>query len=153
MPNFTGSPLRRGRHRVYSGSSRPLLCRYLSAVEKAMSLNDARAKRGVEPDAEQWAGTFESAPLAMSFAMPDGRLGRVNDAYCDMLGYRRDELLRRSFQELTHPDDIDADVALLGELLDGRRSQHNLEKRFLHADGHVVWARLAVTLVRSHGCR
>ena len=114
-----------------------------------MSLNDARAKRGVEPDAEQWAGTFESAPLAMSFAMPDGRLVRVNDAYCDMLGYRRDELLGRSFQELTHPDDIDADVALLGEILGGRRSQYNLEKRFLHADGHVVWARLAVTLVRS----
>src|SRR2546421_6552924 len=118
-----------------------------------MSLNDARAKRGMEPDAEQWAGTFESAPLAISFATPDGRLVRVNDAYCDMLGYSREELLGRYFQELTHPADVDADVALLGEMVEGRCSHYNLEKRFLHADGHVVWARLAVTLVRSHDGR
>ena len=79
----------------------------------------------------------------------DGRWLRVNQALCAILGYCEEELLRLTFQDLTHPDDLADDLSLVSELLDGARAEFQMEKRYLRKAGGVVWAQLSVTLVRD----
>ncbi len=102
--------------------------------------------------AEKFAGAFTSAALGMALVSLEGRWLDVNDALCRILGYPREELLQVDFQRLTHPDDLQTDLALVQDLLAGRRSHYHLEKRYLDRDGKVIWARLSVSLVRTeHG--
>jgi two-component system phosphate regulon sensor histidine kinase PhoR len=85
----------------------------------------------------------------MSLVDPEGRLLVVNDAFCEMLGYDADVATSLTFQEITHPDDLDADLELLEETLAGQRTSYRMVKRYLHRDGSVVWADLSVALLRE----
>ncbi len=80
---------------------------------------------------------------------PDGRLLSANQALCDMLGYTEREIQALTFQQITHPDDLAQDLAMVEETLAGRRSSYRLRKRYLHADGHVVHGDLSVALLRA----
>ena len=66
-----------------------------------------------------------------------------------MIGYDEETLQSLTFQEITHPDDLDEDLELLHETLAGTRTSYRLVKRYLHADGHVVWGDLSVALLRE----
>jgi len=102
--------------------------------------------------AEKFAGAFNSAALGMALVSLEGRWLDVNDALCGILGYTRAELLDIDFQTLTHPDDLHADLVLVGDLLAGRRDHYHMDKRYLGKGGNVVWGRLSVSLVRApHG--
>ncbi len=92
---------------------------------------------------------LEGSAIGMALVAPDGRWLKVNKALCDIVGYSEEELLARTFQDITHPDDLDADLGLLRETLEGRRSAYQLEKRYLHRNGHQVWVQLNVALVRD----
>ena len=98
---------------------------------------------------EQFRTAFDDAPIGMALVAPDGEWLRVNPALCDIVGYSREELLGKTFQDITHPDDLDADVGLLRQVLAGERSGYQLEKRYLRSTGDVVWALLSVSLVRD----
>ena len=104
---------------------------------------------GESDSAELWRLTLEHSPIGMALVGLDGRLLMVNRALCEMLGYDADELTQRGFQELTHPDDLDADLELFDQALAGEIDSYRLRKRYLHADGHVVWGDLSVALVRG----
>ncbi|OCK45792.1 diguanylate cyclase [Stenotrophomonas maltophilia] len=108
-----------------------------------------QARAEARLSAEKFAGAFTSAALGMALVSLEGRWLDVNDALCRILGYPREELLQVDFQRLTHPDDLQTDLALVQDLLAGRRSHYHLEKRYLDRDGKVIWARLSVSLVRS----
>jgi diguanylate cyclase (GGDEF)-like protein/PAS domain S-box-containing protein len=99
--------------------------------------------------AEKFAGAFSSAALGMALVSLEGRWLDVNDSLCGILGYTRAELLQIDFQTLTHPDDLHTDLALLGDLLAGRREHYHMEKRYLGKAGNLVWGRLSVSLVRT----
>ncbi len=96
---------------------------------------------------EQFTSAFAHAPIGMAIVGVDGRFLRVNRALCDLVGYGEDDLLARSFQDITHAEDLDADLALIEEVLRGARADYTMEKRYLRADGRVIWALLAVSLV------
>jgi len=98
---------------------------------------------------EKFAGAFSSAALGMALVSLEGRWLDVNDSLCGILGYTRAELLLIDFQTLTHPDDLHTDLALLGDLLAGRREHYHMEKRYLGKAGNLVWGRLSVSLVRT----
>ncbi|MDY6998175.1 MAG: EAL domain-containing protein [Actinomycetota bacterium] len=89
------------------------------------------------------------SPIGMAVVGLDGRFLRTNRALRAMLGYSRLEMAELTFQEITHPDDLDADVSLLEECLDGRRRSYRIDKRYIAADGRVIWAALTVVLVRA----
>jgi diguanylate cyclase (GGDEF)-like protein/PAS domain S-box-containing protein len=96
---------------------------------------------------EQFTTAFAHAPIGMALVGIDGRFLRVNRALCDLVGYGEDDLLRLTFQDITHAEDLDADLALLEEVVRGERGSYTLEKRYVRADGRMIWALLAVSLV------
>jgi len=98
---------------------------------------------------QRFFGAFQHAAIGMALVHPDGHFLRVNTAVCQMLGYREDELLALDITAVTHPDDLDADMELLGQLLSGQRDSYQLEKRNFHKDGHSVHLQLSVSVVRD----
>jgi diguanylate cyclase (GGDEF)-like protein/PAS domain S-box-containing protein len=98
---------------------------------------------------QQFQGAFAAAAHGMALVSLEGRWMEVNDAVCRMLGYYADELLDLDFQTLTHPEDLDGDLELLREVLRGDRLNYQIDKRYLHRDGGIVWGRLSVSLVRD----
>ena len=96
-----------------------------------------------------WKLTIEHSPVGTTLVAPDGRLLSANRALCDMLGFTEDQIRELTFQQITHPDDLAHDLALLEETLAGRRSSYPLRKRYQHADGHVVHGDLSVALLRT----
>src|SRR6266478_3626095 len=101
-------------------------------------------------DSEQrFRGTFENAAVGIGHRHLDGRFLRVNQKFCSILGYPRDELLQRTGQEITHPDDKGAGVDLAEALLRGESPGFTLEKRYVRRDGSPVWVELSVSLQRD----
>ncbi len=98
---------------------------------------------------EQFRLAFENAPIGVAIVAPNGRFLRVNPALCAIVGYPPDELLERSFQDITHPDDVAADVLYVREMLDGTRATFEMQKRYLRRDGSQVWVQLNASLVRA----
>ena len=95
---------------------------------------------------------FEQAAVGVAQTdLTTGRFARVNQRYCDITGYSRDELERLSFSEITHPEDVSLDLENLAWLRSGRIREFKREKRYLHKDGSVVWVGLAVASVGSPG--
>ncbi len=89
--------------------------------------------------------------IGIAVAELDGRFVEVNERLCEMLGYSRDELLRRSISTLTHPDDREEAAARFTRLLGGDASGYPLERRFIGCDGRAVWTRTTVTLLTGAG--
>ena len=96
---------------------------------------------------ERFGKIFERSPLGIALVSPDGRPNRCNPALERMLGYSEAELQQMSFPSITHPDDVHLDVRDLAELRSGRRSEYQVDKRYFHKDGRLVWARLSVAMV------
>jgi len=113
--------------------------------------NKHAAQRALQASEEQFRVTFEQAAIGMSRTGLDGRLLRVNQRMCDIVGYPRDELLQKTFQDITHPDDLSTDLALMRQLLTGEIQTYTLEKRYLRKDGAAVPINLTVALVREAG--
>ena len=86
--------------------------------------------------------------MGLAHVGTDGRFLRVNTRLCDMLGYTHQELMERAFQDITHPDDLAADLKQVRQMLDGELSTYSMEKRYFHKSGEIVWANLTVSLVR-----
>jgi diguanylate cyclase (GGDEF)-like protein/PAS domain S-box-containing protein len=89
------------------------------------------------------------SPIGMAVVGLDGAFLRTNRALRSMLGYNRKTLESMTFQEITHPDDLESDLALLTECLDGRRRSYRIDKRYIAADGRVVWCALTVVVVHA----
>ncbi len=96
---------------------------------------------------ERFSSAFEYASIGMALVAPDGRWLRVNGAVCQLLGYSESELLQKTFQDITHPDDLEADLHQVNILLRGEVNSFQMEKRYFHKSGQVVWALLSVSLV------
>jgi PAS domain S-box-containing protein len=93
--------------------------------------------------------TFEQAAVGMGRAAPDGNYLAVNQRMCDIVGYRREELLARAFQDITYPDDLPTQMEYTNQLLAGERNHFAMEKRYVRKDGTLVWTQLTVSLVRD----
>src|SRR5438105_9016599 len=92
---------------------------------------------------------MEYAAIGMALVAPDGRWLRVNHALCKIVGYCEAELLATDFQSITHPDDLEEDLNYVRGILAGEIDTYEMEKRYIHKEGHPVWIQLNVSLVRD----
>jgi PAS domain S-box-containing protein len=107
------------------------------------------AKAAMEESEERFRQAFEFAGIGMAIIGLDGRWMRVNQAICDIVGYAASELMQKTFQDITHPEDLNRDLDHVQELIEGVRRVYQMEKRYFHRDGHIVWIRLTASLVRD----
>ena len=98
---------------------------------------------------QRFSNAFSTAPQGMALVSLQGQWMEVNDQLCDMLGYSREQLLSKDFQQLTHPDDLNTDLQNIEELLAGEVNTYEMEKRYLDSQGRIIWALLSVSLVRD----
>jgi len=115
--------------------------------------NDISERRRIEEvlreSEERFRATFEHAAIGAAQVGIDGRWLRVNRRLCEIVGYEREELLERTFQDTTHPDDLEGDLAQMRLLLEGELQTYTMEKRYLRKGGPEVWVNLTVSLVRD----
>ncbi len=120
-----------------------LLARVRSQFRQRALMEQLRASE------QQFHSAFDYASIGMALVAPDGRYLKVNRALCQMLGYSEAELLDRSYLDITHPEDRDE----LGEdrrrLLEGEIETFQMEKRYVHRQGHLVWTHLSLSLARD----
>ena len=93
--------------------------------------------------------TFAHAPIGQAIVELDGSWRQVNSALLQMLEYDESDLLAMTFQDITHPEDLDLDLGLLQQTLDGEITSYQMEKRYFTRTGRTVWALLSVALVRG----
>ena len=108
-----------------------------------------RAEEALRESEERFRGTFENAAVGIAHKDADGRFLRVNQKYCEIVGYTREELLERTFQDITHPDDLAAELERYTPLMRGELPSYSLEKRYIRKDGSLVWIELIVSLQRD----
>src|SRR4029077_14873263 len=106
-----------------------------------------RIERTLQESEERFRLTVDEAPIGMALVALDGRFVRVNRALCELIGYSSDELTGLTFQAITHPDDLDGDLALLGQLNRGEIPRYQLEKRYISKDGMIVDIMLSVSIL------
>jgi PAS domain S-box-containing protein len=106
------------------------------------------ARHALAESEARFRATFENAAVGIAHVALDGRWLRVNEALCRILGYPVDELIKKSFQDVTHPDDLGADVAQVELMHEGKIDSYGVDKRYLRKDGAIVWGRKTVGCVR-----
>jgi diguanylate cyclase (GGDEF)-like protein/PAS domain S-box-containing protein len=102
---------------------------------------------------ERFELVFEQAPIGMALLTPEGRLVRVNQALLAITGYSNDELLAKSLDDITYPDDISSDLDHVRRLLAGEIRNYEIERRYFHARGHVISTMLSVSLMADRDGR
>ncbi len=108
-----------------------------------------KAEARVLESERHFRAAFEQSALGMLETSVDGTFTLVNDRLCDMLGYSREELSLLTFADVTHPDDLDRDLAAAAEMISGRTDDFATEKRYLRSDGSTLWVYLSVVAVRA----
>ncbi|MEQ9098159.1 MAG: PAS domain S-box protein [Imperialibacter sp.] len=108
-----------------------------------------KAEVNLKVSEEQFRGAFQHSAIGMALVSPDGKWKQVNSKVCEMLGYTEAELLQTTFQEITHPDDLESDLQLVQKVLSGEIDSYNMEKRYFHKKGNIVWVLLSVSLVHD----
>jgi diguanylate cyclase (GGDEF)-like protein/PAS domain S-box-containing protein len=104
-------------------------------------------KRNTPVDYDLFVNAFYYAPIGKALVGLDGKWLKVNPALCKLLGYSEMELLAGSFQDITHPDDLDLDLQYVQKMIRGELETYRMEKRYIHKNGMVIWVLLSVSLV------
>ena len=148
----TVSPIRNASGKTIGASK---IVRNVSHLKRAMALlreNEARLEReamAVRDREARLNATFDNAAIGIAQVGTDGTWLRVNARLCNIVGYSAEELLARTFQAITHPDDLDSDLAGARRMLAGEIDTYSIEKRYLRKTGGVVWVNLTVGCVRA----
>ena len=108
-----------------------------------------KAEKALRESENRFRATFEQAAVGIALVSPQGRWLRVNRKLCGIVGYPEDKLPQVTFQNITHPDDLESDLEFSRQVLAGEISTYSLEKRFIRMNGSPVWINLTVSLVRD----
>jgi PAS domain S-box-containing protein len=108
-----------------------------------------QAEEALRESEERFSNAFEFAPIGIALVSLEGRWIKVNRSLCDLLGYSEAELAVKTFQEITHHEDLDTDLGYVKQMLAGEILSYQMEKRYIHKAGEVVWVLLSVSLVKD----
>jgi len=117
-------------------------------AERQRVERDLRSSRqALEASERLMRGTFDNAAVGIALAAPNGRWLQVNQRLCDIVGYSKEELLQKTFQQITHPADLQREVGWLDNFNKGAISTYSTEKRYLRKDGSITWVNLTVSFI------
>jgi|GEM_PF-770914 len=124
----------------------------LSGILVYMLLEIRRRKRAEDALQESeilFRSTFEQAAVGAAHVSLEGRFIRVNQRFCDIVGYSKEEMLPLTFQDITYPEDLDMDLNYVRQVLEGLIDTYSMEKRYIRKDGYLAWVNLTVSLLRA----
>jgi PAS domain S-box-containing protein len=98
----------------------------------------------------QFRGAFEYSTIGMALVSIDGRWLKVNKQLCKIIGYTEEELLNTNFGDITHPDDLALDLKHVQQMLNDEIETYQMEKRYFHKNGEIIWVLLSVSLVKNN---
>jgi PAS domain S-box-containing protein len=98
---------------------------------------------------ELFKATFEQAAVGIAHVSPNGDFLRINKKFCDIVGYSHNEMLTLKFQDITHPDDLNADLDNVRQVLNGEIDTYSMNKRYYHKNGSIIWINLTVSLMQD----
>jgi len=121
-----------------------------SVISMATDITERKAAEAALAESEaRYRSYFETGQIGMALTSPEKGWVEVSSRLCEILGYSREELQQMTWTELTHPDDLENDLAEFNALLRGEKDHYTLEKRFIHKNRSIVYAFIAVTCVRK----
>ncbi|MDE3017914.1 MAG: PAS domain S-box protein [Nitrospirota bacterium] len=136
-------------HVAITASRLPLEGRRVTVASIQDITERKRAEEVLRFSTQQFTSAFEHGAIGMALVSPTGRFLQVNRSLCDITGYSAEDLTRKTFQDITHPEDLDRDLAYVRQMLAGEIRSYQMEKRYLHKGGGIVWVLLSVSLVRD----
>lgn len=110
---------------------------------------EKQLREHLEQSVAYFKGAFDNSAIGMALIGIDGSWKEVNQSTCNILGYSREELNKLTFQDITYPDDLDLDLEYLAELVADKRQSYQMEKRYFHKNGHIIWVLLVVSMVKD----
>ncbi len=131
-----------------------LSCAHLIYHSRLLNKIDEQRKEfefNLKASEHTFHNAFNYSAVGMALVRPDGSWLKVSPSFCVMLGYSSDELMALTFQQITHPDDLAKDLEYVGKTLKGEIDTYQMQKRYIHKGGHMITARLTVSLVREEG--
>lgn len=123
----------------------------LDTEAKLQQSNDEfhRIEQELRASEERFYNAMDTAPIGMAIVSLDGKYVEVNQALCQLLGYSKEELLQMTFQQITHPDDVDIDVENAQKLIEGKIRLNQIEKRYIRKNGEIIWVQLIASVLRD----
>ena len=121
----------------------------LMAKDIGQSLAAWQSKTALQKSEKRFRSAFEQAAVGVAHVAPDGTWLRVNQKLCQIVGYSEEQLLQKTFQDITHPEDLDSDLEYVRQMLAGEIQTYSMEKRYIRQDSSIVWINLTVSLVRK----
>ncbi|MGA9382257.1 MAG: PAS domain S-box protein, partial [Phormidium sp.] len=118
----------------------------LAELGKLLGKNTAQELQESEA---RFRNVFDNSAVGMGLVALDGRWLKVNQSLCEITGYSESELLQTNFQKITHIDDLNTEFNYVNQLLKGETRYYQIEKRYIHKQGHIVWTLLSKSLVRN----
>lgn len=118
---------------------------HLATLELQFRERMLQAQQSIQTSESKFKTLFETAAIGIAMVKPNGRWLEVNEELCRIVGYSREELLGLTFQDITLPEDLNTDLNLLDQLVSGKLSRYQLDKRYVKKSGDPVWIELTVT--------
>lgn len=121
----------------------------VAANQATMVLQRQQAEQAIRDSEQRFRGTFENAAVGIAHRDLHGRFLHVNSEFCRIVGYSCRELLTKTFQEITHPQDLPFETRPFASLVQAESANYSLEKRYVRKDGSPVWVEVSVSLQRD----
>jgi PAS domain S-box-containing protein len=144
---------KQGKPRILLANGNPIIDRHGKQIGAIVAMRDVTELKKIEQDLweseARFLETFTHAAVGMAIVALDGSWLEVNPALCQIIGYSEAELQTTNFQAITYPEDLDGDLAKVEQLLSGQISSYQMEKRYIHKQGNLIWMNLSVSLVKD----
>ena len=124
---------------------------YEAIYEELRQTNDEllQTKQKAEESEAKFKGIFNHANIGIATATMNGTISNVNKEFKNLLGYSEQELLKMTFKDFTHPEDLDKENELIHQLLTGEIDNYRIEKRYIHKKGGVIWVDLSIAVMKD----
>ncbi len=121
-----------------------------SALAVARDISDIKqAELELRESEERFRATFEQAPIGICHSSLDGEFVRINQTFYNIVGYTYEEMLDRTWEDITYPDDLNVELELVRRVWEKEMDSYTMEKRYIRKDGSIIWVNLIGSLVRS----